>query len=251
MPARIVCHFLAACLLSVLMSSSPARAQSGDPYVLGAPVGESGKAYESAKRFRGIQSDLIYLRPDAKPGDYWDKSVQTERDYTTDRPNDWPLTRTLMIIVSAAALIAICLFAVRFAPSAAFNTTSPSDERRRGAERTQAGKDPKETGASVVGGREFFTRLQAMADRREAMILLLKRCLELALDANSMALGRSQTAREILFRLPKTWLHIDALARIVRIEERVQFRGEDLPESVFQESLELAKPMFGLGTTTQ
>ena len=66
-----------------------------------------------------------------------------------------------------------------------------------------------------------------------------------------MALGRSQTAREILYRLPKDWLHIDALARIVRVEERVQFRGEDLPEAVFQESLELAKPMFGQGTATR
>ena len=251
MPARIVCPLLLACLLSVLISSPPVHAQADDPEVLPAPVGESGKAYESAKRFRGIESDLIFLRPEARPEEYWDKSVQTRKDYTVDRSDDWPFTRTLMIVVAAAVLIAVCLFAVRFAPNATFNTASPSDGRRRDAGRRRSGEEPAESGSGAVGGHEFFARLQTMADRREAIILLLKRCLEIALDANNLALGRSQTAREILFRLPKTWSHIDALARIVRVEERVQFRGEDLPEPVFQESLELAKPMFGLGTAAQ
>ena len=252
MRARTVCLPLLAVLLSVLMSSSTALAQSGDPNIMAPPVGDSGRAYENSKRLRGIEADLVYLRPGANPEDYWDKKrVKTEKDYSVDQPGDWPPSRTLLIVVSMAVLVAICLFAFRFAPSAAFNTSSPSDVRRRGAERERADERPDETGAHPLGGREFLARLQAMADRREAIVLLLKRCLELALDANDMALGRSQTAREILYRLPKNWLHIDALAHIVRVEERVQFRGEELPEVVFQESLELAKPMFGQGTAAR
>ena len=83
-----------------------------------------------------------------------------------------------------------------------------------------------------------------MADRKAALILLLKRALELAVEINGMALGRSQTAREVLRKLPSTWTHYPALSRIVGFEERVQFGGHELPEPVFQESLSLAEPLF-------
>ena len=85
-------------------------------------------------------------------------------------------------------------------------------------------------------------------DRREALVLLIENLLPAAARQNSIRLGRSETAREIIRRLPHGWALLPELKRIVMTEELVQFGGRDLPERTFEDCLRRAAPILDAGT---
>jgi len=220
-----------------------AAAQTPDPDAIDIPLGPGGEEYRNTVGRSRIKTDLIYLRPEA------DETLPRDAAKTApvnpERSNE--LARYVMIAILAAILIGLVLFALQFAPATTISMSSPEDRSREGS-RKRGKTGPANDGQTGIGpGLDFLNELRNMSDREAALILLLKRALERALEINGMALGRSQTAREILRKLPKTWDHYSALSRLVVFEERVQFGGHDLPEPVFQESLVLAEPIFEPG----
>lgn len=91
---------------------------------------------------------------------------------------------------------------------------------------------------------ELIKRLRAMTDRRAALVELLRATLRAAADQNDMRLGRSETARELLRRLPRGWPHLSALRSIVMAEELVQFGGRPLADATFETCLAQARPIL-------
>lgn len=232
-------------LMMVLCAGLPAvtlhaSAQSVDPDAIEIPRSQSGESYRQAVRGGRSKIDLVYLKPEA------DETLP--RDTAKPEPaSDGPVAdwdRIVLIAVTVAILIAIGIFASQFAPKTTISMSSPEDRTRGDRRRRPDSARPADTPAGLAAGSDFLNQLRAMPDRKQALILLLKRALERALEIHGMTLGRSQTAREILRKLPRNWAHYSALARIVGFEERVQFGGHDLPEPVFQESLSLAEPLF-------
>lgn len=228
-----------ACLaFMTLRADAQTSAPAPDPDALEIPISLSGQDYREALGRSRIKTDLIYLRPDA------DETLPRDTPKPASNPQTESLPRYALMAVLAALLVAIAIFALRFAPKTTISISSPDDRARAGSPRTRTAGQADAGPADNLAGRAFLDELRAMADRKAALILLLKRALELAVEINGMALGRSQTAREVLRKLPSTWTHYPALSRLVGFEERVQFGGHELPEPVFQESLSLAEPLF-------
>ena len=229
------------CLVAFLLPGA-AGAQVADPDRIEVPIGAGGREYKDTLGRRRIETELIYLSPDA------DETLPRETASKPPERSEFSaeLPRYALIAVMIALLAALAVFAVRFAPKPTVSMSSPQNSRRRSGARNTGGDIAPDAPVDATTSNEFLKQLQAMADRRAALILLSKRCLERAVAINGMALGRSQTAREILRKLPRNWDHHEALSRIIGFEERVQFGGHDLPEPVFQESLHLARPLFGL-----
>lgn len=232
-------------LLAALCAGLPilaggARAQTVDPDAIEIPRSETGEVYRQAVRGGRAKIDLVYLKPEADETLPRDAAKPESERFTPDL--DW--SRIGPMGLGGVILIAIILFAAQFAPKTTISMSSPEDRSRGESRRRRAGAKPAETPEALAGGNDFLNQLRAMPDRKQALMLLLKRALERALEIHGMTLGRSQTAREILRKLPRNWDHYAALARIVGFEERVQFGGHDLPEPVFQESLSLAEPLF-------
>lgn len=236
---RLIALLTAVCL-AAYAAPPAARAQAGNPDAVEVPRTQAGETYRQTVRGGRVRTDLVYLKPEA------DESLSTEKpDPQMDLT--WPdldWARISMIAFTIAVLVAVAVFAMRFAPRTTISMSRPQDGARRDRRRRGDGTVPASTGEDLALGADFLERLRAMPDRKQALILLLRRALERALEIHGMALGRSQTAREILRKLPRSWDHYAALSRLVGFEERVQFGGHDLPEPVFQESLSLAEPLF-------
>jgi hypothetical protein len=236
---RLIALLAAVCLASHAAPPA-ARAQAANPDALTVPRAQAGETYRRAVRGGRVRTDLVYLKPEA------DESLPTETP-EPQRELAWPdlnWNRIVTIAVTVMILVAIAVFAMRFAPRTTISMSAPEDSARRDRRRRRDGTSPTATAADGAVGPDFLDRLRAMPDRKQALILLLRRALERALEIHGMTLGRSQTAREILRKLPRSWDHYAALSRLVGFEERVQFGGRDLPEPVFQESLSLAEPLF-------
>ena len=238
---RLSTLLLVACLAFMTMPSG-ADAQTPDPAsdkdVIDIPLSPSGQDYRDAVSRSRAATELIYLDPDA------DETLPREAAKPVNIPRSENLPRFTLMAVMAALLVAIAIFALRFAPNTTISMSSPEDRTRESSRRKRDAHQSAAGPTDNIAGLEFLNELRKMADRKAALILLLKRALERAVEINGMALGRSQTAREILRKLPRSWDHYPALSRLVGFEERVQFGGHDLPEPVFQESLSLAEPLF-------
>ncbi len=225
------------CLI-VLTPPSAAFAQAADPDAIEIPVGESGQEFKETIGRSRVETELIYLDPLA------DETLPREAAKAAPAKSQTPdLSRYLLILILIVVLGAIVLFASKFAPKTTISMWSPKDGMRSGGNRNKPVGDAASP-LNALAGNQFLNELRTMTDRRAALILLSKRALEHATEIHGLPLGRSQTAREILRRLPRSWDHHAALSKIVGFEERVQFGGRDLPEPVFQESLSLAEPLF-------
>lgn len=90
----------------------------------------------------------------------------------------------------------------------------------------------------------LLARLASAADREAALVELLQAALAAAARANGLRLGRSETARDFLRRLPRDWPHLSNLRTIVMTEELVQFGGRPLAAEAFQTCIAEARPIM-------
>lgn len=225
----------AICILA-MASVSLAQITADDVQDTGAP----NEAYLDA--VRGVQTKVIYLRPEAAfvPGDDVKIDVPKPPEQTQA---SWETQRWILIGVFAVVLLLVFLMVARFGGkiSVSFGA-EPKDDSRAGI--TDAEREVEAVLRQPMD--QFLDTLRAMADRREALILLVSRALDRAAEANQVRLGRSQTARDVLRVLPRTWTYMPALRKLVREVEVVHFGGRDLPEDQWLDCLELAAPIIQL-----
>lgn len=125
-------------------------------------------------------------------------------------------------------------------------------ERLTGAPRSAKSK-PRKTSAPAQPIRDdtgLLAELRRMKDRRAALVLLLQAVLRAAAQQNGLRLGRSETARELLRRLPNGWEHLDPARNLVMTEELVQFGGRPLPDPLFEACLTQAAPILSEPTVS-
>ena len=118
---------------------------------------------------------------------------------------------------------------------------------------TRGEADAGATGAGTVdvgpalANEEKTTTLEAVLaieDESVAIGALQRLVLETALASINATLRKSETARAVLFRLPRDWRHYAPVAALVRLAERVRFAGETLDRAGLVAAVEDARPIL-------
>ena len=234
---------LALCCLIVIATDAGAAITEDDIV----DPGEINQDYRDAIRGRGLQADIVYLRPetDFRPEETERLVVIPEPEEEREREVSVTTSRWVWGLTFGALLLGlIALFVIYGGNIAVSFSSQPTDGRRDEDEETLE-IDPERAALMAQPLDSFLESLRRMADRREALILLVSRALERAATLNDLRLGRSQTARDVLRILPRSWSHIGNMRRLVREVEIVHFGGRDLPEEIWEECLDAARPIFG------
>ena len=195
--------------------------------------------YLDAQGFSRLQTDLVYI--DRLEGEIPMDGAPAYKppEPPPERVDDRPVEITNQVLLGLILAIAIFL-AWKFGRPVLERWGFVSRNIRRGHETWEA----RQVGPVVVTDPDLIARLRGMADREAALIQLLEAVLPAAAGANGMRLTRSETARELLRRLPASWPHMADLRRIVMTEELVQFGGRPLAEESFLDCLDRAVPIL-------
>jgi hypothetical protein len=201
---------------------------------------ESRTAYRQSVRYSRTETDLVYI--DALTG-----AIPSNRvpDFSPPRQQDQSVgdgnVRVLGIVLSLAVILAFAFLFWRY--GGASNLTL------RGIERSGASAKSSGDGALSVDGpelplEEFLGQLHQMSDKRQALNLLVGRCLRAAAGINALRLTRSDTAREILRRLPQKWALLADLTALVRTGEHVQYGGHPIDGDLLETAMGQARPIL-------
>ncbi|MFK7944466.1 MAG: DUF4129 domain-containing protein [Paracoccaceae bacterium] len=206
-------------------------------------VGPRNQPYLDAIWGSGIQSEVVYIRPSTTfTADERVKVQVPERQ--EEQVDNSSTVRFVLGLILAAILAAIAYVIFVNANGVGVSFRDTMDTRRRSASRSDDGPEEDFSDQPLD---QFLVGLAAMADKREALILLVSRALEWSADLHQVRLGRSQTARDVLRILPREWTHMQTMRGLVREAEIVHFGGRDISEERWQECLTAARPIFHRG----
>ena len=184
--------------------------------------------------FQPEETELQMVRPDPEP--------EVGREQTNVTMNRW--TAGLMF---GALLIGVIVLFVLYGGGISVSFASEPKDGKREDVADDAEEDKARAALMAQPIDSFLESLRRMTDRRAALILLVSRALERAAALNDLRLGRSQTARDVVRVLPRSWPHLGNMRRLVREAEIVHFGGRELPEEIWEECLDAARPIFGEG----
>ncbi|WP_112322438.1 DUF4129 domain-containing protein [Oceanibium sediminis] len=195
--------------------------------------------YMDALMLRRVQADITYiaelegelpldglpLEPPPEPADDV-RDVDAQADL---------LGR--IVVFGGLAALALLLFSKRAALGHLLGGgRARPDQARSAGKQVDAPEESTPTG--------LLTRLSRAKNREAALVELLEAVLSAAARANGLRVGRSETARELLRRLPRDWPHLGGLRTIVMTEELVQFGGRPLAPEAFRTCLHEAHPIL-------
>lgn len=228
-------------LLAVILALSPLSQAAAEPVLLPTPVGDGGRAYVDALRGSGVVAGVSYYDP-GHPA----PALQTDVEVAPPQPapareagGGLDIGRWLVGGIFAAVLAVVLLLAARFGGVHAVSFARLPEGGARGARSAPAGAAGPED-----QGPDSLDEIGRIADRRQALHLLLQRSLQRAAAANGRHPGRGQTVRDILRSLPASWPQLPALATIAAHAEVVEFGGRELTEATFRTCLDAARPVF-------
>jgi hypothetical protein len=239
--------FLAGLVLSLVLSglaAAPAHALTEADVE---PTIGPNEAYEQAIRGERVDSDITYLRPSAPFEPDGDIRIDVPERETERSSSSWGWSRWFWIILFGALLAGLLFIIIRNSGAVSVSFKATNEKARKSEAPSSEGLTLGALSDQPIDS--FLERLKAMADRREALILLVSRALELAAEKNDIRLGRAQTARDVVRVLPKSWRHLTVMRRLVREAEVVHFGGRDVSEERWDDCLAAAKPIFAEGRT--
>lgn len=152
------------------------------------------------------------------------------------------LTGPLAIIIVLVTLIAIFGLWMRFGGGGVLLKSTPREANSRRGE-APTGWTSSAHGASQTN-EQFLQAMAMLADRKQALIQLLQRCLLHMADQSQTRLFRSDTERAVFARLPATLAGRDQLRRLLVSTELTHYGGRPLDEDQFSELLALARDML-------
>jgi hypothetical protein len=147
-----------------------------------------------------------------------------------------------LVLVGLAAVIGLWM---RFGNGGVLLSSAPREMKQRQGEAPESWR----TSAAEAEEKpnEFLQRIAAMADRRQALVLLLRHCLLHAADVTETRLFRSDTERAVFARLPDHMPDRDRLEDLLTEVELVHYGGRTLAESQFSALLAMARGLLSIG----
>lgn len=228
-----------------------AAAQQMPSYIIGFDL-PADPAYQQAIRFSRLQSDLVYIDRLDGPIPMEGVPLRSAPESVEGRSDGGTELFEASQLVSRVALGILALFLVVTLIKGRRGLLhrlgrNPDDAARAGTAAAAAAiaEPPDESHMALI------ERLRGMSDRERALVALIEAALTSAAMQNRLRLGRSETARELLRRLPSSWPHITGLRRLVMTEELVQFGGRPLAETTFEDCLRRALPILRAGETAR
>lgn len=228
-----------ALILAIFTLPTGNVARADELVLVEVPQGELGGKYRRKMWFSGVKTRLVYVDPSVAE---IPTGNATQLKKTPDKDTTTAGKTSPIIALIAGGILAIILYLFwKFGGAAQLNT----QKRDEAAGQKLTPHHPEINDDNPVD--EFLQQIAGMADKRTALILLVGRALHAAAGQNTLPLTRSDTAREILGRLPKSWPHFSALQKLVSTEELVQFGGRVLADATFEDCLSAAHPILFRG----
>ncbi|RUM27040.1 hypothetical protein EFQ99_02215 [Rhizobium vallis] len=243
---------LAALLLAASAQAPLAQAQDSDTRQVeggGYQKSAAGVDYSAQCLQNGLRCTLVYGDASAKA----EPASNTSNTTSSSSPQREPLTipreavisgPLAVVIVFVGLILAVAAW-LHFGNSGVLLSSAPRDIKRR------HGEAPESWRTSAAEGEEkpsdFLQRIAAMADRRQALVLLLRHCLLHAADITGTRLYRSDTERAVFARLPETMPDRDRLENLLAAVELVHYGGRTVTDSHFGVILGAARNVLSVG----
>jgi len=228
----------AAIFLAATAQFQPAQAQ--DNIQAASPAGGE---YAAQCLLNGLRCALIYSDSSeaAKPA----SRTTTSQTKPTFTPREPIVSGPIAVVVVLVGLVAVIGLWMRFGNGGILLSQAPRELKQRQGEAPESWR----TSAGEVEERpsDFLQRIAAMADRKQALVLLLRRCLLHAADVTGTRLFRSDTERAVLARLPESMPDRDHLENLLTETELVHYGGRVLAESHFVALLATARGLLSSG----
>lgn len=225
---------------------SPALAQDSGSQQGGKgdrPLTTVGSEYAAQCALNGVRCKLTYGDGSEKPKPVPDATLS--RDNRSFNPQEPAISGSLSVVVVLVALVVIIGLVMFFGSGGVLLSSAPRDLKKRQGEAPESWH----TSDASVEERpnDFLQRIAAMADRRQALVLLLRHCLLHAADITGTRLFRSDTERAVFARLPATMPDRERLEHLLSEAELVHYGGRALQEGHFDTLLGSARALLSVG----
>ena len=202
-----------------------------------APRGAVSDQYRAAANPRGVQTEATYASA-------LDGTLPTDGKFTPPKAatlRDGPaVSGPLGLILVFALLAAGLALWLRFGGSGQLLAAGPGDIRAKPTA-PEGWKMPD----NALPSGDILALIRAMADRRAAMVLLLRASLLGAADISGTRFARSDTEREALRRLPAHLHARPVLADLLQQAELAHYGGRDVSPDLLALCIDRARPLFG------
>ncbi|MBX5195846.1 hypothetical protein HJB82_11020 [Rhizobium sp. NZLR10] len=241
---------LVALILATSAPFPPAQAQdSSSPQAEGDAHQRSaaGAEYASQCLQNGLRCTLVYGDASAKGAPASNTTTSPPQRKPLFIPRESVVSGPLAVAVVLVGLIAVIGLWIRFGNGGVLLSSAPREMKRQG-------EAPESWRTSAAEAEEkpsdFLQRIAAMADRRQALVLLLRHCLLHAADITGTRLFRADTERAVFARLPKNMPDRERLANFLTAVELVHYGGRSVAENHFSTLLAAARDLLSIGRLT-
>ena len=237
-------------LVGALLVSAPAGAQvAPDPAVrqptitaIDPPRSAIADQYRAGAASNGMQTDATYAAT-------IDGTLRSNGKFVPPKKPNAPGNYTApslsggygIIIVLGILLAALALW-LRFGGGGALLSKRPGEIAAKPAApdgwKLSAAQD-------LSQGGDVFSTIRGMADRRAAMVVLLRASLMQAATTSGTRFARSDTERDALRRLPPAILGRSILTDLLREAELAHYGGREVSEDTLHRSIDGARALFG------
>lgn len=226
-------------VLGSVLLAGQALGQNKPPEVTAveAPRAAVADSYRDMARARGVQTEATYASAlhGKLPTD--GKFTPPKAPRTPDGPVvNGPLGLVLVLVILLGGL-ALWL---RFGGAGGLLAAGPGDLKPK-AVAPEGWKLPD----NALPGGDIFALIRGMADRRAAMVLLLRASLLRAAEITDTRFARSDTEREAFRRLPSHLQSRPVLADLLQQAELAHYGGREVSPDLLATCIDRARPLFG------
>ncbi len=220
------------------------RVQADQPKITAIDPPRSAVAdqYRAQAARQGVQTDVTYaatlngvLRSDGSfvPP----KKPAAPSNYTAPS-----LSGNVAIVLVMVVLLAGLALWLRFGGAGGLLAKGPGDIAQKPVA-PEGWALPK--AQDMVPGGDVFATIRAMADRRAAMVLLLRTSLMQAATTSGTRFARSDTERDALRRLPQSLSGQPILRDLLLQAELAHYGGREVSQDLLNTCIDRARTLFG------
>ena len=193
------------------------------------PRAEVGRTVQQAADAQGIQTQMVYARSTAgQPAPIQPSQSGPQGPAVTMPTGNGPVWVVVLVLVAGLALW------LRFGGSGVLMTRAPVEASPVAAAPDHWHVDLSDRSRNAA---DLLRLIAAMADRRAALVRLLRHCLLRAGEESQTRFARADTEREAFGRVPAGWRSHQALGHLLHSTELAHYGGRAVDDAGFDQAL--------------